>query len=51
MDVMAIWLRDTTHQHNLIAPLAPPSLAVGRQYSTSEFLGTLGASTGRARSS
>jgi hypothetical protein len=52
MNVMAIWLQDTAHDHDLIAPVAPapPSLTAGRQYSTSQFLGALRASAGRIRS-
>jgi hypothetical protein len=51
--VMAIWLQDTAHHHDLIAPVAPtpPSLTAGRQYSTSQFLDALRASTEQARSS
>jgi hypothetical protein len=43
MGVMAIWLQDTVHHHDLITPLAPapPSLTAGRQYSTAQFLDTL----------
>jgi hypothetical protein len=44
--VMAIWLQDTAHHDDLIAPLAPspPPLTAGRQYSTSQFLDALRAS-------
>jgi hypothetical protein len=46
--VMAIWLQDTAHHHDLIAPVAPapPPLTAGRQYSTSQFLDALRASAG-----
>jgi hypothetical protein len=45
-DVMAIWLQDTAHDHDLITPVAPapPSLTAGRQYSASQFLDALRAS-------
>lgn len=44
--VMAIWLQDAAHHDDLLVPVAPtpPSLAAGRQYSTSQFLDALRAS-------
>lgn len=43
LHVVAVWLKDTTHHHDLVVPLAPvfPPVVAGHRYTAAEFLSVL----------
>jgi hypothetical protein len=43
LHIVAVWLKDTAHHHDLVVPLAPvfPPIVAGHRYTAAEFLSVL----------